>query len=48
MFVHETILSLLAIWRQQGRNPYEKLRRAVNNNEMTSRAHTVQTVETSG
>ncbi|MWV41039.1 IS66 family transposase [Natrialba sp. INN-245] len=48
MFVHETILSLLATWRQQGRNPYEELRRVVNNNEMISRAHAVPAVETSG
>nr|WP_049893091.1 IS66 family transposase [Natronococcus jeotgali] len=48
MFVHETILSLLATWRQQGRNPYEELRRVVSNNEMISRAHAVPAVETSG
>jgi len=48
MFVHETILSLLATWRQQGCNPYEELRRVVNNNEMISRAHAVPAVETSG
>ena len=48
MFVHETILSLLATWRQQGRNPYEELRRVVNSNEMISRTHAVPAVETSG
>ncbi len=48
MFVHETLLSLLALWRQQGRNPYEELRRVVNNNEMISRAHAMPAVETSG
>lgn len=48
MFVHETILSLLATWRQQGRNPYEELRRVVNNNEMLSRDHAVPAVGTSG
>ena len=48
MFVHETILSLLATWRQQGRNPYEELRRVVSSNEMISRAHAVPAVETSG
>ena len=48
MFVHETILSLLATWRQQGRNPYEKLRRVVSSNEMISRTHAVPAVETSG
>ncbi|MFB6148447.1 MAG: IS66 family transposase, partial [Halobacteriales archaeon] len=26
-FVHETLLSLLATWKQQGRNPYEELKR---------------------
>ena len=48
MFVHETILSLLATWRQQGRNPYEELRRAVSSNEMISLGHTEPAVETSG
>ena len=48
MFVHETVLSLLATWRQQGRNPYEELRRVVNSNEIISRAHAVPAVETSG
>ncbi|MDV7351366.1 IS66 family transposase [Halorubrum distributum] len=48
MFVHETVLSLLATWRQQGRNPYEELRRVVSNNEVISRAHAVPAVETSG
>lgn len=27
-FAHETLLSLLATWKQQGRNPYEELRRS--------------------
>nr|WP_152420651.1 IS66 family transposase [Halorubrum tebenquichense] len=48
MFVHETVLSLLATWRQQGRNPYEELRRVVSSNEMISRAHAVPAVEASG
>ncbi|QWC20814.1 IS66 family transposase [Halorubrum sp. 2020YC2] len=48
MFVHETVLSLLATWRQQGRNPYEEFRRVVSNNEVISRAHAVPAVETSG
>jgi transposase len=48
MFVHETVLSLLAPRRQQGRNPYEELRRVVNSNEMILRAHAVPAVETSG
>jgi len=33
MFVHETLLSLLATSRQQGRNPYEKLKRIVRDND---------------
>ncbi len=48
MFVHKTILSLLATWRQQGRNPYEELRRVVSSNEMISRSHAVPAVEPSG
>ncbi len=48
MFVHETILSLLSKWCQRGRNPYEEIRRVVNNNEMILRAHAVPAVETSG
>ena len=48
MFVHETILSLLATWRQQGRNPYEELRRVVSSNEMISRTRSVPAIETSG
>jgi len=48
MFVHETVLSLLATWRQQGRNSYEELKRVVRNNEMTSRAQAVPAVEPSG
>jgi len=48
MFVHETLLSLLATWRQQGRNPYKELKRVVRDNEMTSRAHAVPAVESSG
>jgi transposase len=48
MFVHETVLSLLATWRQQGRNPYDELKRVVRNNEMTSRAQAVPAVEPSG
>ncbi|MFC7198408.1 IS66 family transposase [Halospeciosus flavus] len=48
MFVHETILSLLATWRQQGRNPYEELRRVVSSNGMISRTHAVPAVESSG
>ena len=48
MFVHETLLSLLATWSQQGRNPYNELRRVVSNNEMISRAYAVPAVGTSG
>ncbi len=36
MFVHETVLSLLATWSQQGQNPYEQLQRVVRDNEMIS------------
>jgi transposase len=48
MFVHETVLSLLATWRQQGRNSYDELKRVVRNNEMASRAQAVPAVEPSG
>jgi hypothetical protein len=48
MFVHETLLSLLATCRQQGRNPYEELKRIARNNEMISRAQTVPAVASSG
>ncbi|EMA54442.1 hypothetical protein C450_06435 [Halococcus salifodinae DSM 8989] len=36
MFVHETVLSLLTTWSQQGQNPYEQLRRVARDNEMMS------------
>mgnify|MGYP000621355671 FL=1 len=48
MFVHETLLSLLATWRQQGRNPYDELKRVSRNNEMISRDQAVPAVESSG
>ena len=48
MFVHETILSLLATWGQQGRNPYDELKRVVRDNEMVSRELAVPTLESSG
>ena len=48
MFVHETLLSLLATWRQQGRNPYDELKRVSRDNEMIPRAHTVPAIESSG
>lgn len=41
MFVHETVLSLLATWSQQGRNPYDQLRRVVRDNEMISSTQAV-------
>jgi len=48
MFVHETLLSLLATWRQQGRNPYDELKRVARDNEMISRTQAVPAVESSG
>ena len=48
MFFHETVLSLLATWSQQGRNPYEELRRVARDNEMISQTHAVPVVESSG
>ena len=48
MFVHETLLSLLATWSQQGRNPYDELKRVARDNEMVSRYQAVPAVETSG
>ena len=48
MFVHETLLSLLATCRQQGRNPYDEFKRIARNNEMTSRTQTVPAVASSG
>ncbi|CCC40367.1 IS66-like element ISHwa10 family transposase [Haloquadratum walsbyi] len=48
MFVHETLLSLLAPCRQQGRNPYGEFKRVSQDNEMIPRAQTVPAVESSG
>jgi transposase len=48
MFVHETLLSLLATWSQQGRNPYEELKRVAQDNEMVSRSQVEPAVESSG
>ncbi len=48
MFVHETLLSLLATWSQQGRNPYDELRRVARDNEIISRDQAVPVVETAG
>jgi hypothetical protein len=36
MFVQETVLSLLATGRQQGRNPYDENKRVSRNDEMVS------------
>jgi transposase len=44
MFVHETALTLLATWSQQGHNPYEELQRVVQDNEMISPAQAVPEV----
>ncbi len=48
MFAHETLLSLMATCRQQGRNPYEEFKRIARNNEMISRAQAVPAVASSG
>ena len=48
MFVHETILSLLTTWSQQGHNPYDELKRVVRDNEMISRELAVPALESSG
>jgi hypothetical protein len=48
MFVHETLLSLLATWSQQGRNPYDELKRVARDNEMISWDQAVPAVATSG
>jgi transposase len=48
MFVHETLLSLLAPRRQQGRNPYDELKRVSRDNKMISRAQAVPAVASSG
>jgi transposase len=48
MFVHETLLSLLATSRQQGRNPYEEFKRIARNNDMIPRAQAVPAVASSG
>ncbi|UOO96820.1 IS66 family transposase (plasmid) [Halococcus dombrowskii] len=47
MFVHETLLSLLATWRQQGRNPYEEFKRVARDNELISRSQAVPAVASS-
>jgi transposase len=44
MFAHETMLSLLATWKQQEKNPYEQLRETVRENEMISPAQAVPEV----
>jgi len=48
MFVHETLLSLLATWSQQGRNPYEELQRVAQEYEMIPQAQATPSVEASG
>jgi hypothetical protein len=48
MFVHETLLSLLATWKQQERNPYDELKRVARDNEMISRSHAVPAVASPG
>jgi len=48
MFVHEAVLSLLATWRQQGRNPYGQLKRVVREDEMISQARAVPAIEPAG
>jgi hypothetical protein len=48
MYVHETLLSLLATCRQQGSNSYDEFKRIVRNNDMISRAQTVPAVASSG
>ena len=45
IFVHETLLTLLATWSQQGRNPCEELKRVVQDNKMISRTRAVPAVE---
>ena len=47
MFVHETVLSLLAPSSQQGRNPYEELQCVARDSKMISRTHTMPAVEAS-
>jgi transposase len=48
MFVHETVLSLLATWSQQGRNQYDELKRVARGNEMVPRNQAVPAVKISG
>jgi transposase len=48
MFVHETLLSLLATWRQQGRNPYEELQRIIRNHDMIPREQARPMIESPG
>ena len=44
VFVHETVLSLLASRRQQGQNPYEQLQRVLRDNKMISPTQAVPEV----
>jgi hypothetical protein len=48
MFVHETLLSLLATSRQHGRNLYEERKCIVRDSEMISQGHGVPAGEPSG
>jgi hypothetical protein len=48
MFVHETLLSLPATCRKQGRNPYDEFKRIARNNGMISRAQAVPAVASLG
>ena len=48
MFVYQTVLSLLAPRRQQGRDPYDELQRVARDNEMVSRSDAVPAVDSSG
>ena len=48
VFVYETLLSLLATCRQQGRNPYEEFKQTARNNEIISRAQVVPAVASLG
>lgn len=47
MFIHETLLSPVAPWSQQGHNPYEELQWIVRENKMISRNHAVSAVDSS-
>ena len=48
MFVCETVLSLLAPRRQQGRDPYEELQRVARDNEMVPWSDAAPAVDSLG